>query len=139
MLVLILFQEKAESALRAHSSSVRVSESKEKIPADDLPKSKNTQTQAFLKEEVLTSIHNVRINFYHLNLENPLSYNELGLYCLLFLQGVFPCSPERFFSTLLSDGSGYTSAFVARRKDSNLVVSRKLTRVAFFFFFFGNL
>ncbi|KAL0547369.1 hypothetical protein IC582_017299 [Cucumis melo] len=89
-------KEKAESALRAHSSSVRVSESKEKIPADDLPKSKNTQTQAFLKEEVLTSIHN----------------------------GVFPCSPERFFSTLLSDGSGYTSAFVARRKDSNLVMGQ---------------
>lgn len=134
MLILISFQEKAESALRAHSSSVRVSETKEKIPADDLPKSKNTQ--AFLKEEVLTSIHNVRINSYHLSLENPLSYNELGLCCLLFLQGVFPCSPERFFSTLLSDGSGYTSAFVAKRKDTNLVVSRKLSRV---FFFLWNL
>ena len=134
MLILISFQEKAESALRAHSSSVRVRETKEKIPADDLPKSKNTQ--AFLKEEVLTSIHNVRINSYHLSLENPLSYNELGLCCLLFLQGVFPCSPERFFSTLLSDGSGYTSAFVAKRKDTNLVVSRKLSRV---FFFLWNL
>lgn len=87
-------KEKAESALRAHSSSVRVSESKEKIAADQLPKIKNTQ--AFLKEEVLTSIHN----------------------------GVFPYTPEQFFNTLLSDGSTYTSTFVARRKDTNLVMGQ---------------
>ncbi|XP_022972086.1 BAG-associated GRAM protein 1 [Cucurbita maxima] len=87
-------KEKAESALRAHSSSVRVSESTEKIAADNLPKNKNTQ--AFIKEEVLTSVHN----------------------------GVFPCTPEQFFTILLSDGSNYTSAFVARRKDTNLVMGQ---------------
>ncbi|CAK9324847.1 unnamed protein product [Citrullus colocynthis] len=85
-------KEKAESALRAHSSSVRVSESTEKIPTDHLPKSKNTQ--AFIKEEVLASVHS----------------------------GVFPCTPEQFFTRLLSDRSTYTNAFVSRRKDTNLVM-----------------
>lgn len=80
----ILFQEKAESALRAHSSSVRVSESTEKIAADNLPKNKNTQ--AFIKEEVLTSIHNVSITFFPFRPRKPLSYNELNLLLHFFFR-----------------------------------------------------
>ncbi|XP_022158952.1 BAG-associated GRAM protein 1 isoform X2 [Momordica charantia] len=87
-------KEKAESALRAHSSSVRVSGSKEKTTADHLPK--NRTFQAFIKEEVLATIHS----------------------------GVFPSTAEQFFTTLLSDGSSYTSAFVSRRKDTNLVMGQ---------------
>ncbi|KAG6582013.1 BAG-associated GRAM protein 1, partial [Cucurbita argyrosperma subsp. sororia] len=67
-------------------------ESAEKISADNL--CKNKSTQAFIKEEVLTSIHS----------------------------GVFPCTPEQFFTTLLSDGSTYTNTLASRRKETNLVM-----------------
>lgn len=123
-MVSISFQEKAESALRAHSSSVRVSGSKEKTTADHLPK--NRTFQAFIKEEVLATIHSVRITSYPLDLENH--YPIMSIVSVAFsLQGVFPSTAEQFFTTLLSDGSSYTSAFVSRRKDTNLVVSKMLT------------
>ncbi|KAG7018436.1 BAG-associated GRAM protein 1, partial [Cucurbita argyrosperma subsp. argyrosperma] len=67
--------------------------SAEKISADNL--CKNKSTLAFIKEEVLTSIHS----------------------------GVFPCTPEQFFTTLLSDGSTYTNTLASRRKETNLVVT----------------
>lgn len=50
-------QERADSELRAHSSSVRGNRSEAEIPEDIA--SKTGKIQPFIKEEVLVSIYNV--------------------------------------------------------------------------------
>ncbi|XP_034223290.1 BAG-associated GRAM protein 1 isoform X4 [Prunus dulcis] len=85
-------EEKAASALRAHSSSVKGSQAK--IPEDIIPKT--GKLPAFIKEEVITSIYN----------------------------DVFPCTAEKFFNLLLSDGSNYLHEYRSARKDTNLVIGQ---------------
>ncbi|XP_077225261.1 BAG-associated GRAM protein 1-like [Tasmannia lanceolata] len=83
-------KEKAHSALRAHSSSVKGSRRQTKSPEDNIPKTE--KFQAFIKEEVLVGI-----------------INE-----------VFPCTAEQFFDLLLSDDSKFFYEYRTRRKDTNL-------------------
>lgn len=87
-------KERAESALRAHSSSTRGSEKQAKIPEDGA--SKTERLQPFIKEEVLTVIYN----------------------------DVFPCTAEQFFNILLKDGSSFTNEYRLARKDSNLIMGQ---------------
>ncbi|KAJ6833748.1 BAG-associated GRAM protein 1 isoform X1 [Iris pallida] len=82
-------QERAQSALRAHSSSIRGSRKQLEIPEDVV---QTGNFQAFIKEEVLVSIHN----------------------------DVFPCTPEQFFTDLLNDDSKFIEEYRSARKDSNL-------------------
>lgn len=83
-------KERAESALRAHSSSVRGSLTQAQIPEDSVPKT--GKLPAFIKEEVLVHIYN----------------------------DVFPCTAEQFFNILLNDGSNFTNEYRSVRKDTNL-------------------
>ncbi|OVA05138.1 C2 calcium-dependent membrane targeting [Macleaya cordata] len=83
-------KEKAQSALRAHSSSVRASARPIKAPEDNVPKA--VKFQAFIKEEVLVGIYN----------------------------DGFPCTAEQFFNVLMSDGSKFISEYRSARKDTNL-------------------
>lgn len=83
-------KERAESALRAHSSSVRGSLTQAQIPEDSVPKT--GKLPAFIKEEVLVRIYN----------------------------DVFPCTAEQFFNILLNDGSNFTNEYRSVRKDTNL-------------------
>ncbi|XP_038991859.1 BAG-associated GRAM protein 1-like isoform X1 [Hibiscus syriacus] len=83
-------KERAESALRAHSTSIRGSRRKATAPKDNA--SKPEKSKAFIKEEVLAGIFN----------------------------DVFPCTAEQFFNILLSDGSSFTNEYRSVRKDTNL-------------------
>ncbi|KAA3485614.1 BAG-associated GRAM protein 1-like isoform X1 [Gossypium australe] len=83
-------KEIAESALRAHSSSIRGSRRRATAPKDNA--SKPEKSQAFIKEEVLVGIYN----------------------------DVFPCTAEQFYNLLLSDDSSFTNEYRAVRKDTNL-------------------
>ncbi|XP_058102498.1 BAG-associated GRAM protein 1 [Magnolia sinica] len=83
-------KEKAQSDLRAQSSSVRGPRRQKKTPEDDAPKIE--KFQAFIKEEVLVGIVN----------------------------DVFPCTAEQFFNILLSDDSKFIQEYRALRKDTNL-------------------
>ncbi|XP_008788227.1 BAG-associated GRAM protein 1-like isoform X1 [Phoenix dactylifera] len=83
-------QEWAQSALRAHSSSVRGSRKQIKIPEDDIEKT--GKFQDFIKEEVLVGIFN----------------------------DIFPCTAEQFFNVLLSDNSKFIEEYRTARKDTNL-------------------
>ncbi|XVF29575.1 hypothetical protein REPUB_Repub15cG0132900 [Reevesia pubescens] len=83
-------KERAESALRAHSSSIRGSRRQTKAPEDIA--SKTEKLQAFIKEEVLVGIYN----------------------------DVFPCTAEQFYNLLLSDDSGFSNEYRSARKDTNL-------------------
>ncbi|XP_017631824.1 BAG-associated GRAM protein 1-like [Gossypium arboreum] len=83
-------KEIAESALRAHSSSIRGSRRQATAPKDNA--SKPEKSQAFIKEEVLVGIYN----------------------------DVFPCTAEQFYNLLLSDDSSFTNEYRAVRKDTNL-------------------
>ncbi|XP_057514512.1 BAG-associated GRAM protein 1-like isoform X2 [Actinidia eriantha] len=85
-------KEKEQSALRAHSSSVRGSKRRAKIPEESVPKT--LKFQPFIKEEVLVSIYN----------------------------DVFPSTAEQFFDLLLNDGSSYINEYRAVRKDTNLTI-----------------
>lgn len=55
-------QERAESALRAHSSSVRGDKTEDKVPEGVA--AKTGKLQAFIKEEVIVSIYNVCVLLY---------------------------------------------------------------------------
>ncbi|KAE8714470.1 C2 and GRAM domain-containing protein [Hibiscus syriacus] len=83
-------KERAESALRAHSSSMRGSRRQATAPKDNA--SKPEKSQAFIKEEVLVGIFN----------------------------DVFPCTAEQFFNLLLSEDSSFTNEYRSVRKDTNL-------------------
>ncbi|OMO96418.1 C2 calcium-dependent membrane targeting [Corchorus capsularis] len=87
-------KERAESALRAHSSSIRGSKRRDKTPLENA--SKSEKLQAFIKEEVLTGIFN----------------------------DVFPCNAEQFYNLLLSDDSTFTSEYRSVRKDTNLTMGQ---------------
>ncbi|KAJ8774837.1 hypothetical protein K2173_017283 [Erythroxylum novogranatense] len=87
-------KESEESALRAHSSSVRGGRKQPKAPEDIAPKSE--KLQAFIKKEVLVDIYN----------------------------DVFPCTAEQFLDTLLSDDSKFTNEYRSTRKDTNLCMGQ---------------
>ncbi|KAL9431948.1 hypothetical protein AB3S75_027036 [Citrus x aurantiifolia] len=87
-------KEKAESALRAHSSSIGGSRRQAKIAEETVTKPE--KLQPFIKEEVLVGIYN----------------------------DVFPCTAEQFFTLLFSDDSKFTNEYRAARKDSNLVMGQ---------------
>lgn len=87
-------KERAESALRAHSSSIRSGTRQANIPEDVVQKA--GKLQAFIKEEVLVGI-----------------YNDL-----------FPCTAEQFFNICLKDGSTFINEYRSVRKDSNLVMGQ---------------
>lgn len=82
-------QERAQSALRALSSSRKNSSKEINVPEDcaDL----TGQLQPFVKEEVLVSVFN----------------------------GTFPCTAEQFFNILLSDDSTYITEYRTARKDKD--------------------
>ncbi|CAD5172187.1 unnamed protein product [Musa acuminata subsp. malaccensis] len=83
-------KEWAQSALRAHSSSVRGSRRQIKLPNESVVET--AKFQDFIKEEVLVGIVN----------EN------------------FPCTAEEFFSVLLNDDSMFIAEYRSARKDTNL-------------------
>ncbi|KAI8567079.1 hypothetical protein RHMOL_Rhmol02G0093400 [Rhododendron molle] len=85
-------KEKEQSALRAHSSSVRGSKRQVKTPEESVPKA--VKFQPFIREEVLVGI-------YH---------------------DVFPSTAEQFFALLLNDGSNFINEYRAVRKDTNLSI-----------------
>ncbi|XWS09426.1 hypothetical protein CRYUN_Cryun40dG0083700 [Craigia yunnanensis] len=87
-------KERAESELRADSSSIRGSRRKAKAPQDSA--SKTEKLQAFIKEEVLVGIYN----------------------------DGFPCTAEQFFNLLLSDDSSFTNEYRSARKDTNLTMGQ---------------
>ncbi|VAI34695.1 unnamed protein product [Triticum turgidum subsp. durum] len=83
-------QERAQSALRALSSSRKNSSKEINVPEDcaDL----TGQLQPFVKEEVLVSVFN----------------------------GTFPCTAEQFFDNLLSDDSSYITEYRTARQDKDI-------------------
>ncbi|KAK1319372.1 ADP-ribosylation factor GTPase-activating protein AGD12 [Acorus calamus] len=83
-------KENAQSALRAHSSSIRGSRRLSNVPEDNIVDPANFQP--FIKEEVLVSIFN----------------------------DSFPCTAEQFFNLLLNDDSKFTEEYRSARKDTNL-------------------
>ncbi|GAV66531.1 C2 domain-containing protein/GRAM domain-containing protein [Cephalotus follicularis] len=83
-------KERAESALRAHSSSVRSSKRQAKITEDSL--SRTEKLQAFIKEEALVGLYN----------------------------DAFPCTAEQFFNMLLNDGSTFINEYRSARGDTKL-------------------
>ncbi|CAN1194485.1 BAG-associated GRAM protein 1 [Linum perenne] len=85
-------KESAESALRAHSSSIRVREGESLSHHRSVVKAQ--KFQPFIKEEVLTGIHN----------------------------DIFPCTAEQFLNLLLSDDSKFLNEYRSARKDTNLTI-----------------
>ncbi|CAD6224233.1 unnamed protein product [Miscanthus lutarioriparius] len=83
-------QERAQSALRAHSSSRKTSKQEINVPEDCA--ALTGQLQPFVKEEVLVPVFN----------------------------GTFPCTAEQFFSILLSDDSNYITEYRTDRKDKDI-------------------
>uniref|UniRef100_M1B652 C2 domain-containing protein n=1 Tax=Solanum tuberosum TaxID=4113 RepID=M1B652_SOLTU len=83
-------KEREQSALRAHSSSVKGSKKMDMSREENVPMT--GKSQPFIKEEVLSGIYN----------------------------DTFPCTPQQFFDILLSDGSNFTTEYRIARKDSNL-------------------
>ncbi|KAG2644613.1 hypothetical protein PVAP13_2KG375525 [Panicum virgatum] len=83
-------QERAQSALRAHSSSRKDSKKEINVPEDCA--ALTGQLQPFVKEEVLVPVFN----------------------------GTFPCTAEQFFSILLSDDSSYITEYRTDRKDKDI-------------------
>ncbi|KQJ91058.1 BAG-associated GRAM protein 1 [Brachypodium distachyon] len=83
-------QERAQSALRALSSSRKNSRKEIDVPEDcaDL----TGQLQPFVKEGVLVSV----------------------------FDGTFPCTAEQFFDNLLSDDSSYITEYRTARKDKDI-------------------
>ncbi|XP_010546602.1 PREDICTED: BAG-associated GRAM protein 1-like isoform X2 [Tarenaya hassleriana] len=83
-------KERAESTLRAHSSSVKYDQGETKAPEDSVAVPE--KYQSFIKEEVLVNIYN----------------------------NVFPYTAEQFMNILLSDNSTYTNEYRSARKDKNI-------------------
>ncbi|CAL5082352.1 unnamed protein product [Urochloa decumbens] len=83
-------QERAQSALRAHSSSRKNSKKEINVPEDCV--ALTGQLQPFVKEEVLVPV----------------------------FDGTFPCTAEQFFSVLLSDESSYITEYRTDRKDKDI-------------------
>ncbi|OIT37252.1 PREDICTED: BAG-associated GRAM protein 1-like isoform X1 [Nicotiana attenuata] len=87
-------KEREQSALRAHSSSVKGSKKMDMSRKENV--SKTEKSQPFIKEEVLSGIYN----------------------------DIFPCTPQQVFDLLLADGSNYTIEYRTARKDSNINVGQ---------------
>lgn len=87
-------KENEQSALRAHSSSVRGGKGLVNLPKEDTLK--NGKYQPFIKEEMLSVIYD----------------------------DIFPCTAEQFFELLLNDGSSFTNEHRAARKDTNLTMGQ---------------
>lgn len=87
-------KERAQSALRAHSSSIRGSRKQMKAPEENV--ADPGKFQAFIKDEVLVSIVN----------------------------DTFPCTAEQFFTLLLGDDSRFIPEYRAARKDTNLNIGQ---------------
>ncbi|XP_019189174.1 PREDICTED: BAG-associated GRAM protein 1-like isoform X1 [Ipomoea nil] len=87
-------REREQSALRAHSSSIKGGNQLAQSPEESVPKA--DKFQSFIKEEVLSGIYN----------------------------DIFPSTAEEFFRILLSDGSNFTQEYRAARKDSNLTMGQ---------------
>ncbi|KAK3129719.1 hypothetical protein QOZ80_6BG0483750 [Eleusine coracana subsp. coracana] len=83
-------QERAQSALRAHSSSRKNSKKDVNVPEDCA--ALTGQLQPFVKEDVLVPVFN----------------------------GTFPCTAEQFFNILLSDDSSYITEYRTARKDKDI-------------------
>ncbi|XP_016507369.1 BAG-associated GRAM protein 1-like isoform X3 [Nicotiana tabacum] len=83
-------KEMEQSALRAHSSSVKGCKKMELNQEESVTKIQ--KSQPFIKEEVLSSIYN----------------------------DVLPCTAEQFFDLLLADDSNFTNEYRAAGKDFNL-------------------
>ncbi|KAL0927474.1 hypothetical protein M5K25_001646 [Dendrobium thyrsiflorum] len=83
-------QENAQSALRAHSSSIRSSRKPVDIPEENV--AETGKLQDFVKEDVLVGIVN----------------------------DTFPCTAEEFFTLLFSDDSKFIDEYRSARKDTNL-------------------
>ena len=122
MICFIVKQEKEQSALRAHSSSVRGSKRRAKIPEESVRKT--LKFQPFVKEEVLVAIYNVCIIPLSGGIYFLLFY--VNIFPIIFPQDVFPSTAEQFFDLLLNDGSRYINEYRAVRKDTNLTVSIKI-------------
>uniref|UniRef100_A0A1J3CQV0 C2 and GRAM domain-containing protein n=1 Tax=Noccaea caerulescens TaxID=107243 RepID=A0A1J3CQV0_NOCCA len=95
-------KERAESALRAHSSSVRGG-GKVQVKAPEDTAAVPVKFQAFVKEEVLVGIYN----------------------------DVFASTPEQFLNVLLADDSNYTNEYRSARKDKNLNIEPWHTAVEY--------
>ncbi|XP_059655176.1 BAG-associated GRAM protein 1 isoform X1 [Cornus florida] len=87
-------KENEQSALRAHSSSVRGGKRQVKVPEETTPKT--GKFQPFIKEEVVNGIYN----------------------------DVFPSTAEQFFELLLNDDSNFTNEYRSVRKDANLTMGQ---------------
>ncbi|CAA2996349.1 BAG-associated GRAM 1-like isoform X1 [Olea europaea subsp. europaea] len=119
-------KEKKQSALRAHSSSIRGGRGQSKISEESLPETE--KFQPFIKVEVLTGIYNVYMTqtLFFFTYPNMASYGlNWFLYDKIILQDVFPCTAEQFLNFLLDDDSNFTNEYRIVRKDSNLSVSKK--------------
>ncbi|KAM3233643.1 BAG-associated GRAM protein 1 isoform X1 [Capsicum annuum] len=84
-------KEMEQSALRAHSSSVKGCKKMEINQEESVAKIQ--KFQQFIKEEVLSSVYNI---------------------------DVLTCTAEQFFDLLLADGSNFTNEYRAAGKDFNL-------------------
>lgn len=87
-------KEREKSALHEHISPSRGSRRHANNPQESIPKT--VQFQPFIKDDVLTVIHN----------------------------GVFPSTAEQFFDLVLSDGSNFTIEFRSSRNDTNVKVGQ---------------
>ncbi|GFQ02796.1 biotin synthase [Phtheirospermum japonicum] len=87
-------KEKEQSALRAHSSSIKGSKRRYKFSEENVPQI--DKFQPFIKEEVLSEFYN----------------------------DVFPSTAEQFFKFLLDDGSTFTNEYRGVRKDSSVVLGQ---------------
>ncbi|TVU08932.1 hypothetical protein EJB05_42359 [Eragrostis curvula] len=83
-------QERAQSALRAHSSSRKNSKKEINVPEDCA--ALTGQLQPFVKDDVLVPV----------------------------FDGTFPCTAEQFFSVLLSDDSSFLTEYRTARKDKDI-------------------
>ncbi|KAL6846767.1 hypothetical protein ACP4OV_024215 [Aristida adscensionis] len=88
-------QERAQSALRAHSSSRKSSKEEINVPEDCA--ALTGKLQPFVKGEVLVPVFN----------------------------GTFACTAEQFFNILLSDDSSFITEYRNDRKDKDIVIARK--------------
>ncbi|KAK4349324.1 hypothetical protein RND71_032079 [Anisodus tanguticus] len=86
--------EREQSALRAHSSSVKGSKKMDMSQEENVPRT--AKSQPFIKEEVLSGIYN----------------------------DTFPCTPQQFFDLLLADDSNFINEYRTSRKDSNLNIGQ---------------
>lgn len=87
-------QENAQSALRAHSSSIRGSRRQLDVPEEN--EEVNGKFQEFIKVDVLVGIVN----------------------------DTFPCTAEEFFTQLFSDDSKFIDEYRSARKDTNLTMGQ---------------